>query len=70
MQMVQFYIASIFNSFIFFIDSSLSLHCRDIIHPDKENVDPEIAKSSYSSLFAPLVVEEVLGPSLRFEVPF
>ena len=31
------------------------------MHPDKENVDPEIAKSSYSSLIAPSVVEEILG---------
>lgn len=37
--------------------------CRDLLHPEKENMDPSLAKSSYCSLISPAIVQEMLDSS-------
>ncbi|KAI5074717.1 hypothetical protein GOP47_0010678 [Adiantum capillus-veneris] len=39
---------------------------RGMVHPEKENIDPQMAKSSYSSLIAPHVAKEILD-ALKFK---
>ncbi|MCO5605944.1 hypothetical protein L7F22_060130 [Adiantum nelumboides] len=39
------------------------MESRDMLHPLKENIDPQMAKHSYSSLIAPDVAKEMLDVS-------
>ena len=35
-------------------------HCRDVLHPEKENIDPQLVSNCYSSLLAPSVMENMI----------